>query len=116
MIAGAATLQSVQTDPDYATKAMVVMTDGNENSGPSVTSQAVHDAVAWFADQVYAIGLGDENNVSATTLAAIARYQLITGRITSNEQRFLLTKYFLQILAQIANSAIIVDPVGELRL
>ena len=115
MIDGAAALQTVQADPNYATKAMVVMTDGNENSGPSVTSQQVQNALSWFSNNVYAIGLGDETNVSATTLGAISRYQLITGRITSSEQRFLLTKYFLQILAQIANNAIIVDPQGDLR-
>ena len=115
MIDGAAALQTVQSDPNYSTKAMVVMTDGNENSGPSVTSPQVQNAVAWFSNSVYAIGLGDETNVSATTLGAISRYQLITGQITSNEQRFLLTKYFLQILAQISNNAIIVDPQGDLR-
>jgi hypothetical protein len=115
MIDGAAALQTVQSDTNYATKAMVVMTDGNENRGPSVATQVVHDAVAWFSDNVYAIGLGDETNVSATTLGAIARYQLITGNITTSEQQFLLTKYFLQILAQIANNAIVVDPQGELR-
>ena len=115
MIQGATALQTVQSDANYTTKAMVVMTDGNENSGPSVTSQPVQDAIAWFSDAVYAIGLGDENNVSAGTLGAIANYQLITGRITSSEQRFLLTKYFLQILARISRNAIVVDPQGDLR-
>jgi hypothetical protein len=105
----------VQADPNYTTKAMVVMTDGNENSGPSVTDSSVTTAIAWFSNAVYAIGLGAETNVSAATLGAIAVYQLITGNITTNEQRFLLTKYFLQILAQITDSAIVVDPQGELR-
>jgi hypothetical protein len=115
MIAGAAVLTTVQTDTNYPTKAMVVMTDGNENAGPSVTDATVTSAIAWFSDNVYAIGLGAETNVSAATLGAIARYQLITGNITANEQRFLLTKYFLQILAVISDSAIVVDPQGELR-
>jgi hypothetical protein len=38
MISGAAVLQTVQTDTNYATKAMVVMTDGDENVSPSVTA------------------------------------------------------------------------------
>lgn len=115
MIDGATALQTVQADPNYPTKAMVVMTDGNENSGPSVTSSQVQNAISWFGSSVYAIGLGDETNVSATTLGAISQYQLITGRITTSEQRFLLTKYFLQILAQISKNAIIIDPQGDLR-
>ena len=115
MIAGAQALQTVQTDTNYPIKAMVVMTDGNQNTGPSVTSPTVTSAIAWFSNSVYALGLGDETNVSAPTLGSIARFQLITGNITSNEQRFVLTKYFLQILAQISDSAVIVDPQGELR-
>lgn len=115
MIDGAALLQTVQTDTNYPTKAMVVMTDGNENVTPFVTNMAVTTAIAWFSNNVYAIGLGDETNVSAGTLGAVARYQLITGNITTSAQQFLLTKYFLQILAQISDSAIVVDPQGELR-
>jgi hypothetical protein len=115
MIAGAAVLQTVQSDPAYPTKAMVVMTDGNENVAPSVTDASVASAIAWFNDSVYAIGLGDETNVSAATLGAVARYQLITGNITTSEQQFLLTKYFLQILAAISDNAVVVDPQGELR-
>lgn len=115
MIAGAVVLQTVQADASYPIKAMLVMTDGNENVAPSVTDSTVTDAVAWFSNSVYAIGLGDEANVSAPTLGAIARYQLITGNITATEQQFLLTKYFLQILATITDAAIVVDPQGELR-
>ncbi len=115
MIAGAALLGTVQTDASYPIKAMVVMTDGNENVTPNVTDPTVTSAIAWFSDHVYAIGLGDEANVSTTTLGAIARYQLITGNITTTERQFLLTKYFLQILATITGSAIVVDPQGELR-
>jgi hypothetical protein len=94
---------------------MVVMTDGNENVDPSVVDPLVQAAISWFNDRVYAIGLGTETNVSAATLGAIAVYQLITGNITSFQQQFLLTKYFLQILAQVTDSAIVVDPQGELR-
>jgi hypothetical protein len=115
MIAGATVLQTVQADTNYPNKAMVVMTDGNENVDPLVTDSTVTSAIAWFNNSVYAIGLGDETNVSAATLGAVARYQLITGNITTSAQQFLLTKYFLQILAQISDSAIVVDPQGELR-
>ena len=116
MIAGAAVLQTVQADTNYPNKAMVVLTDGNENVDPRVTDSTVTSAIAWFNNSVYAIGLGDETNVSAATLGAVARYQLITGNITTSAQQFLLTKYFLQILAQISDSAIVVDPEGELRV
>jgi hypothetical protein len=115
ILAGAVVLGTVQADANYPIKAMVVMTDGNETESPSVTDPVVTAAIAWFREQVYAIGLGDETNVSAGTLGAIARYQLITGNITTAEQRFMLTKYFVQILATITQSAIVVDPQGELR-
>lgn len=115
MIAGATLLQTVQVDPTYPTKAMVVMTDGINTAGTEPSAMSVHTAVSWFSNQVYAIGLGDETSIDTVRLDAIARYLLVTGTISSNEQRFLLTKYFLQVLAQVSNAAIVVDPMGELR-
>jgi hypothetical protein len=95
---------------------MLVMTDGNENVPPNANSSAVATAVGGFSDSVYAIGLGNHTNVSAATLGAIANYMLITGDITTAEHRFRLTKYFMQILASVTRSAIVVDPQGDLHL
>ncbi|MDQ3890007.1 MAG: tyrosinase family protein [Actinomycetota bacterium] len=118
MIAGAGVLDAERTNPStvYSRFAMLVMTDGNENVPPNVTSSAVTTAIAGFSNSVYAVGLGSETNVSAATLGAIAKYMLITGDITTAEQRFRLTKYFVQILASVTNTAIVVDPQGDLHL
>jgi hypothetical protein len=118
MIQGAGVLDLERTNPatPYTRFAMVVMTDGNENVPPMVTSSPVTNAIAGFSDSVYAVGLGSVANVSAATLGAIARYMLITGDITIAEQRFRLTKYFVQILASVTRTAIVVDPQGDLAL
>lgn len=116
MIHGAAALDAERTaaGSPYSHLAMVVLTDGNENVSPNVTSGAVTTAIAPYSSNVYAIGLGREDNVSAATLGAIAKYMLITGDITTDEQRFRLTKYFVQILAGLTRTEIVVDPEGEL--
>lgn len=115
---GASVLDAERTaaGTPYSHFAMVVMTDGNENVTPYVTSMSVSTAIAPYSSHIYAIGLGTSTNVSAGTLGAIANYMLITGDITTNEQRFRLTKYFVQILAGITRTAIVVDPQGELLL
>jgi hypothetical protein len=118
MIQGTQVLDAERTNPatQYTRFAMLVMTDGNENVPPNANSSAVATAVGGFGDSVYAIGLGSHTNVSAATLGAIANYMLITGDITTAEQRFRLTKYFVQILASVTRTAIVVDPQGELHL
>lgn len=118
MIAGAGVLDAERTLPGtpYEHFAMVVMTDGNENVPPDVGSSAVDAAIAPYSSNVYAIGLGRADGVSAATLSAIANYMLITGDVGSDEQRFRLSKYFVQVLAGVSRTAIIVDPQGELLL
>lgn len=118
MIQGATVLNAERTSPGtpYSQFAMVVMTDGNENVHPYVNEAPVTTAISGFSNNVYAIGLGREGNVSDLTLGAIARYMLITGDITTAEQRFRLTKYFVQILAGVTRTAIVVDPQGDLLI
>jgi len=41
---------------------------------------------------------------------------IITGNVTSEEQRFMLTKYFVQVLAGITNSQVVLDPEGKLYI
>jgi uncharacterized protein YegL len=98
----------------YTLHAMIIMTDGNENVPPYINSLAVNTAIETFADNVYALGFGTENNVSAPALSSIANYMLITGDITTTEQRFRLVKYFTQIIAGITRHNIVVDPQGDL--
>lgn len=98
----------------YDRFAMLVMTDGNENVTPYSNDPVVDAAVAPFASQIYAVGLGREGQVSDATLGAIANYMLITGDMDPAEREFRMTKYFVQILAGITNMAVVVDPPGEL--
>lgn len=93
-------------------KAMVVLTDGNENN-PRYVSEVTDRIDA----RTFAVGLGQPQNTSAATLQALAGnnggYLLVTGAITGNN-RFVLQKYFLQILAGINRSEVILDPDGDL--
>ena len=63
--------------------------------------------------KTFAVGLGLPGNINTTALtndeANTGGYLLITG-ILSQEHTYLLTKYFLQILAHIDNKNIIKDP------
>ncbi len=118
MIEGAAVLDAERTDPatPYEQFALCVLTDGNQNQSPGVTDAPVLAAIAPYADQVYAIGLGSPGGVSDAVLTSISRYMLITGDMTAAERRFRLTKYFIQILAGVTDTAIVVDPQGELAI
>jgi hypothetical protein len=99
--------------PPYDNQAIVVLTDGIENSGPSIATVAPGITVP-----TYAVGLGTEATVSAGPLTTLSqgtgRYLLITGVLTP-DQEFRLSKYFLQILAGISNAQIVVDPQGHLN-
>jgi uncharacterized protein YegL len=123
MIEGADVLLDEKNKPGtpYDRHAMIVMSDGNENVpplvdplAPPVNGPEVNAAIETFADDVYALGFGAHNNVSADKLGAIANYMLITGDITTAEQRFRLVKYFTQVIAGITRFNIVVDPQGDL--
>ncbi|TMQ17421.1 MAG: VWA domain-containing protein, partial [Deltaproteobacteria bacterium] len=96
----------------YAGKAMVVLTDGVENQ-----PRWIADVAPQINALTYAVGLGTPQNTSAAALQTISGnhggYLLLTGAI-SGDNRFILQKYFLQILAGISNAEIVLDPQGNL--
>lgn len=98
-------------DGNYDLDALLVLTDGKENS-PMMIADVAPD----INERTYAVGLGTPENTSAATLQTISGnnggYLLVTGALTSDKQ-FLLQKYFLQILAGISNAEIVLDPQGE---
>lgn len=100
------------TTTPYDVKALVVLTDGKENR-----SRFIADVAAQINEQTYAIGLGTPQNTSAAALQTISGnnggFLLVTGAI-GQDNRFLLQKYFLQILAGISNAEVVLDPDGEL--
>jgi L-Lysine epsilon oxidase N-terminal/L-lysine epsilon oxidase C-terminal domain/von Willebrand factor type A domain len=107
---GRGILSSASTPFDV--KSLVVLTDGVENQ-----PRWLADVASDINEFTYAVGLGQPQNISVSALQAISGnnggYLLVTGAIgTSN--RFLLQKYFLQILAGISNAEIVLDPEGEL--
>lgn len=98
--------------PDFDVRSLVVLTDGVENTPPWIA-----DVASQIDAFTYAVGLGTPQNTSAAALQAISGnhggYLLLTGAV-SGDNRFILTKYFLQILAGISNAEIVLDPQGML--
>jgi Mg-chelatase subunit ChlD len=105
---------TVSPGAGYDVRALVVLTDGKENAPKSIAQVA-----AAIDARTFAIGLGTPQNTSIAALQAIAGnnggYGLVTGSI-GGDNLFVLQKYFLQILAGVTNTDIILDPRGELRV
>lgn len=96
----------------FDVKSLVVLTDGNENS-----PRFISDVANEINEFTYAVGLGTPQNTSAAALQTISGnnggYLLVTGAI-AGDNRFVLQKYFLQILAGISNADVVLDPDGVL--
>lgn len=95
-------------------KAMVVFTDGPEN-----TPLYIADVSASLNAQTFAIGLGTAQQVSAAALNAITSqtggYLLLSGPLSpSIDDYFRLQKYFMQVLAGVTNNSIVTDPNGTI--
>ena len=101
-------LRQATAAPPYDVQAMVVLTDGVENTAPLIAS--VSSSVT---ANTFAIGLGLPSNISVAALDALTQghdgYLVVTGKLTT-DQRYYLTKYFLQVLAGVTNANVIVDP------
>ncbi len=108
--AGKAALDAVAGT--YSRRAMIVLTDGLENTPPMIA-----DVGASLNDHTFAVGFGQAAAISTSALNAITKnhggYLIVTGPITL-EEKFALTEYFLKIQAGINNSTAVLDPRGEL--
>ena len=98
----------------YDNKAIVVFTDGLEN-----TSKYIADVKDLITDRTFAVGLGTAQQVSTSALTALTNgtggYLLISGALsTAIDDYFRLSKYFLQILAAVTNNNVVKDPSGYL--
>ncbi len=96
----------------YDNKAIVVFTDGLEN-----TSKYISDVKDLITERTFAIGLGTAQQVSTSALTALTKgtggYLLISGSLsTAVDDYFRLSKYFLQILASVMNTNVVKDPSG----
>lgn len=98
----------------YDSKAIVVFTDGLEN-----TSKFIRDVKDLITDTTFAIGLGTAQQVSTSALSALTKgtggFLLVSGALTTAvDDFFRLSKYFLQILASVTNTNIVKDPSGHI--
>src|SRR5262245_51303371 len=96
----------------FQKKAMVVFTDGLEN-----TSLFIADVMGSINDRTFAIGLGTAQQVSVGALTALANNTggrlLLSGRLSpSIDDFFRLSKFFIQVLAGVTNTNIVTDPNG----
>ena len=96
----------------YDNKALIVFTDGLEN-----TYKYINDVKGLITDRTFAIGLGTAQQVSTAALTALTAgtggYLLISGALsTAIDDFFRLSKYFLQILAAVTNNSVVKDPSG----
>lgn len=111
-LVGARNLLNAVPAGDYDHKALVILTDGLENR-----EQWLADVGGSIDSRTFAIGLGNETQVNTYALQTIANgtggYLRLTGLLSSSiDDYFVLSKFFLQIMAGVTNNNIIVDPNG----
>jgi len=98
----------------HTNKSMIVLTDGNQNVHPYIAELPA----GTITNTTYAIGFGLPGTVSDAALQDITANThgdlIITGNISTDEQRFNLTKYFVQVLAGVTRTDVILDPQGSL--
>jgi Common central domain of tyrosinase/von Willebrand factor type A domain len=98
----------------HTNKSMIVLTDGNENVHPYIGELPT----STITNRTYAIGFGLPGDVSDAALQQITSNThgdlIITGNISTDEQRFNLTKYFVQVLAGVTRMDVILDPQSSL--
>lgn len=94
----------------FDVQAMVVFTDGVSDRQPWIS-----EVETSIPDRVYAVGVASAANVDSNKLREIANgtggFMLHQGAVTDDDE-FMLEKFFLQILAGVLNRDIITDPPG----
>jgi len=96
----------------YDQQAIIVFTDGLENTAPYIA-----DVQSSINNRTFAIGLGTVQQVSVAALTALVNNtngsMLLSGNLSpSIDDYFRLSKYFLQVLAGVQNTNIVTDPGG----
>jgi hypothetical protein len=101
----------------YDVKALVVLTDGQENHGPH-TRRYIADVADIIHEHVFAIGLGRPEVLNAGALQALCNgnngYMLMTGDLNTDTY-FRLAKFYQQIIAGVTNNEIVKDPEGWIK-
>lgn len=111
---GVAFAQGLLTPDSHTVKAMVVLTDGQENHGP-FTRRYITDVADQINSHVFAIGLGRAEVLNPTALQNLCNghngYMLLTGDLNP-DATYRLAKHYQQILAGVTNDEIVLDPDG----
>ena len=98
-------------------RAMVVLTDGQENHGPHNRLTIDQVASTVVGDRVFAIGLGQGDAIRPEKLTQLCNgtsgYMLLTGALDGSAL-FRLAKYYQQIFAGVTNNEVVLDPDGLL--
>ena len=104
---------SQRRGPPYDVKALVVLTDGIENRSRYIADVAAADQ----RERPMRSASARRRTPALPALQTISGnnggFLLVTGAI-GTDNRFLLQKYFLQILAGVSNAEVVLDPDGEL--
>lgn len=97
----------------YDHETIVVFTDGHETA-----AKYIADVAPLINERVFAIGLGTADQIKPSALTALTNgtggYLLLTGAVGPDDL-FLLSKYYLQILAGVTNQDIVLDPEGAIK-
>lgn len=98
----------------HTNRSMVVLTDGVQNVHPYVAELPG----GTITSRTYAIGFGLPADVDPAVLQSITQNTrgdlIVTGNISTAEQGFDLTKYFVQVLAGVSRMDVLLDPQGIL--
>ncbi|MEO6651785.1 MAG: tyrosinase family protein [Ilumatobacteraceae bacterium] len=104
------------TGASHTNRSLLVLTDGNQNVHPYIDELPP----GTITNRTYAIGFGRPGEVSDAALHAITANTggdlIVSGELPSAQEWFLLTKYFVQMLAGVTSANVVLDPDGELRL
>lgn len=101
------------TGASQENKALIVLTDGHENAPDYIA-----DVMGSVAAPVYAIGMGTASAIEPASLTSLTTstggYVVLTDEM-DDSTRYKVAKYFVQMLAAISGSSLVLDPSGFLR-
>ncbi|HEX2475382.1 MAG TPA: vWA domain-containing protein, partial [Lacipirellulaceae bacterium] len=97
----------------FDSQATVVFTDGHETA-----SKYIAEVAPLINERVFAIALGTADQIQPIALTALTNgtggYLYLTG-VVGPDDLFLLSKYYLQVLAGVTNHDIVRDPQGAIK-
>jgi len=92
-------------------KVIIVFTDGLENTSPMITD--VEPGILAAGIEVYAVGLGQPQYISAAALSALAASS--NGKYFQTEDTLILRKLFVEVLADAFRQNLAADPIITLN-